>query len=62
MDTQRVFEPLAIKFVIIRVICGKINKFMFHVFLTKKQTMPKWHIYQLFFVTLHREKENYNRC
>ena len=26
MDNQRVFEPLAIKFVIIRVICGEINK------------------------------------
>ena len=37
MDNQRVFEPLAIKFVIIRVICGEINKFMFHVFLIKNK-------------------------
>ena len=37
MDNQRVFEPLAIKFVIIRVICGEINKFMSHVFLTKNK-------------------------
>ena len=37
MDNQRVFEPLAIKFVIIRVICGEINKFMSHVFQTKNK-------------------------
>ena len=41
MDNQRVFEPLAIKFVIIRVICGEINKFMSHVFQTKKTNYAK---------------------
>ena len=48
MDNQRVFEPLAIKFVIIRVICGEINKFISHVFLIKTNYAKMAHISTFF--------------